>query len=207
MKKPSIKVCGLTLLNQVEALAESEVSFGGFIFYPPSSRYVEGKVDPESIQKIKSLKKVGVFVNASKATILERVTNFGLDYIQLHGEESPEFCRDLQQEISVIKAFKVRDGKDIHLTKAYEGSCDYFLFDTAGKLYGGNGILFNWKLLEAYHGTTSFFLSGGIGLEEVLALKSFSHPQFFGVDVNSKFEDSPGAKNLLKIKQFINELE
>lgn len=206
MRKPSIKVCGLTLLNQVEELADSEVSFGGFIFYSPSSRYVEGKLDPTSIRSIQNLKKVGVFVNATKAYILEKAIEYGLDFVQLHGEESPEFCRDLQQEIAVIKAFKVQDKKDIRLTKAYEGTCDYFLFDTAGKLYGGNGILFNWKLLEAYRGATPFFLSGGIGLEEVPALHNFSHPRFFGVDVNSKFENAPGVKNLLKLKQFINEL-
>lgn len=182
------------------------MDYAGFIFYEKSKRFVEGKLGPQIIKAAKGVKKVGVFVNAHEKYILQKVKEYGLDMLQLHGEESPEFCKKLKKQIPVIKAFKIKGKTDIAETERYSGCCNYFLFDTAGKLYGGNGKLFNWKLLDNYNGNTPFFLSGGIGLEEVEELKKFKHPSWVAIDVNSKFEDAPGVKNIKKLKQFLWDL-
>ena len=145
-------------------------------------------------------------MNAEEDYILEKVKEYGLDMLQLHGEESPEFCKKMRMQIPVMKAFKIKGETNIAETEKYSGCCDYFLFDTAGKLYGGNGTLFNWNLLNHYKGETPFFLSGGIGLEEVEALSKFEHSSWRVIDVNSKFEDAPGIKNMEKIKQFLWDL-
>ncbi len=183
------------------------MDYAGFIFYEKSKRFVEGrKLDPKIVRHTKRVKKVGVFVNAHEKYILQKVKEYGLDLLQLHGEESPKFCERLKQHIPVMKAFKIKNKEDIEETENYAGVCDYLLFDTAGKLYGGNGKLFNWKLLDNYNGDTPFFLSGGIGVEEVEELKKFKHPSWVAIDVNSKFEDAPGVKNIKKIKQFLWDL-
>ncbi len=155
---------------------------------------------------MEGIKKVGVFVNAEETYILKKVEEYGLDLLQLHGEESPALCRRLRKHLPVVKVFKISAEEDIEEAKQYAGVCDYFLFDAAGKLYGGNGVLFKWELLEKYSGDTPFFLSGGIGLEEIPLLNKFAHPSWMAVDVNSQFEDAPGIKNIEKIKQFLWDL-
>ena len=138
--------------------------FLGFIFWEKSSRYFDGEI-PEIP---KSIKKVGVFVNASLEEIYLKIEKYGLDIIQLHGNESPEFCEKLKKEnIEIIKVFSVNDDFDFSLLKPFENTCNYFLFDTKGKLPGGNGITFNWQILQQYKLTKPIFLSGGIGLDEI----------------------------------------
>lgn len=206
LQQTNLKVCGLTRPEDMRQAAESGVRFAGMIFYAPSPRYAEGKLDPEEVKAIQGILKVGVFVNADTAYILERREQYGLDIIQLHGDESPEDCRALRTSVPVIKAFRLRKAGDLELLPDYEDACDYFLFDTPGSLYGGNGTLFEWSLLDDYRGNTPFFLSGGIGPGDSGRVKAFSHPMLYAIDVNSLFEIRPGEKNILDIKKFLWDL-
>ena len=164
----------------------------GFIFYEKSSRFFDGEI-PEISE---SVKKVGVFVNATLEEIKSKIKKYDLDLIQLHGNETPEFCSNLMQEsLEIIKVFSVDDDFDFQILEAYENVCDYFLFDTKGKLHGGNGFTFNWQILEKYKSKKPLFLSGGIGIEEIAKIKTLNLP-IFAIDVNSKFEMEPGLKNV-----------
>jgi len=199
-----IKVCGMREPKNMEALAELQPDLMGMIFYPKSKRYLT-KVINEKVAK--GIKRVGVFVNANKAEILKIAYAQQLDYIQLHGEESPEFCALIKAEnLKVVKAFAVNDDFDFNLTKVYEPHCEYFLFDTKGKNPGGNGVVFNWDILRKYKGHTPFLLAGGIGPEHLTEVKKIKHEKMWGVDLNSKFEISPGLKNITTLKKFINDL-
>ena len=172
----------------------------GFIFYEKSSRFFDGEIPEIS----KSIKKVGVFVNATLEEIKSKIKKYDLDLIQLHGNETPEFCNNLKQEsIEVIKVFSVDDDFDFQILEAYENVCDYFLFDTKGKLHGGNGFTFNWQILENYKSKKPLFLSGGIGIEEISKIKMLNLP-IFAIDVNSKFEIEPGLKNINKLKFMVD---
>ena len=154
--------------------------------------------------------KVGVFVNASEEVIMRRVDEFGLDMIQLHGDETASFCNRISDHIKVIKAFRITDfDTNVDwLVSEYDEVCDYYLFDkgSAG-LYGGTGKKFDWNLLEKATIGKPFFLSGGIEKSDAAALNKFSHPFFYGVDVNSRFEISPGIKDMEMVKDFISELQ
>ena len=174
----------------------------GFIFYKKSSRYFDGEI-PEIP---KTIKKVGVFVNASLEEITSKIEKYDLDLIQLHGNETPEFCKNLKQDkIEIIKVFSVDDDFEFNILEKYEQVCDYFLFDTKGKLHGGNGITFNWKILDKYKSKKPLILSGGIGITEIEKIKTMSLP-IFAIDINSKFEIEPGLKNTNLLQQFITQL-
>ena len=174
----------------------------GFIFWEKSSRYFD-----EEIPEIpKSIKKVGVFVNATSEEIILKIKKYDLNVIQLHGNENPEFCKKLKQKnIEIIKVFSVNDDFNFSSLEPFENACDYFLFDTKGKLPGGNGITFNWQILQHYKLTKPFFLSGGIGLEEIENIKNLNLP-IYAIDVNSKFEIEAGLKNIELLKSFKNNL-
>ena len=180
--------------------------FLGFIFWEKSSRYFDGEI-PEIH---KSIKKVGVFVNATLEEIISKIEKYDLDVIQLHGNESDIFCFELKNKISnqiqIIKVFSVNDDFDFSALEPFENVCDYFLFDTKGKLPGGNGTTFNWKILEKYHSRKPFFLSGGIGLDEIENIKKLNLP-IYAIDVNSKFEIEAGLKNIELLKSFKNNLQ
>jgi len=180
----------------------------GLIFYANSKRFVGFEPLPEVLKNIPvSVKKVGVFVDENPEEVVAICQKWNLDVAQLHGNETPEYCRQIQEkEMVVFKAFSVDENFDFSILKAYSGVCNYFLFDTKGHLPGGTGQKFNWQLLENYNGQTPFFLSGGIGSDDLQAIKIFSHPQFFGIDLNSGFEISPAVKDLQKIKKFIDEI-
>lgn len=201
-----LKVCGMTEAGDMRQAAELGASYAGMIFYAPSPRFIEGKLTAQEARQLDGITKVGVFVNAPKDYILEAGERYGLDMVQLHGDESPEDCRAIRTHVAVIKAFRVESAQDLERVKAYEHDADYFLFDTPGALYGGNGSQFDWRILEAYQGSVPFFLSGGISPDSVAALQAFSHPRFFGIDINSRFEKRPGIKNMEDIKQFIWDL-
>lgn len=206
MEEKLLKVCGLTQLENIQEIARLDVTHIGFIFYTQSPRYLGEKLKPEEAKALQAAEKVGVFVNAEKAYIIEKATTYGLDMVQLHGQESPEFCKDIQAHLPVTKAFNIRSEKDLQSTENYAAFCRYFLFDAAGKSHGGNGVRFNWDLLENYTGKTPFFLSGGIGPEEAESLHRFSHPAWKGIDINSKFETRPGYKDVAVIQQFIHNI-
>ena len=202
-----VKVCGMTLPGQLQQLVDMPVAFAGFIFYEKSPRYVGTTKKDELKMKKEGLSKVGVFVNATIEDIKKAVEEYGLQLAQLHGEESPEFCEQVQQFVPVIKAFRVTAETDIDVVVAqYANACNYYLFDTATKLYGGSGEQFNWDVLKKAAVNKPFFLSGGIGPEDMEAIKAFSHPCLYAIDINSKFESSAGVKKMDALQQFLNSL-
>ena len=178
----------------------------GFIFWEKSARFFDGEIPKLD----ESIKKVGVFVNESVENIIEKINKYNLQAIQLHGKESVEFCQDLKSKIDdkieIIKVFSVGDDFDFDVLKPFENVCDYFLFDTKGKLPGGNGTTFDWKILENYKSEKPFFLSGGIGVEEIPTLKNLKLP-IYAIDVNSRFEIEPGLKNKNLLYSFIQNLK
>lgn len=205
-----IKVCGNTDLEQLKELAYLKVDFAGIIFYEQSPRYALKRLKGEDIKSLElSITKVGVFVNAGEDEIMQRVDEFGLDMVQLHGDETASFCNRISDHIKVIKAFRIADYETNvdWLVSEFDEVCDYYLFDkgSAG-LYGGTGKKFNWNLLEKATIGKPFFLSGGIERGDAQALKKFRHPFFYGVDVNSRFEAEPGIKDMQLIEEFITEL-
>ena len=195
-------------LQNISKLLEVKPNFLGFIFYPKSPRYVGADWDETIAQSIPhSVKKIGVFVNESADKILSLASKYKLDGIQLHGSESPEVCKQIRDEnLLVLKAFSVDESFDFELVKSYELHCDYFLFDTKGKLPGGNGITFDWNVLENYHFNVPYFLSGGIGTTEIDGIKEFlkspAAKKCYAIDVNSRFEKKPGTKNKIKLQKF-----
>ncbi len=207
-----VKVCGMTQLEQVEKLHTIGATFGGFIFYPKSPRYVLRHLTTSQIKKENNINKVGVFVNASVDHILQMVDECRLHMVQLHGDESPKFCEKIADYISVVKAFRLSDNDHIEwMIKPYMNVCDMFLFDTEGAGYGGTGKKFNWSVLEGSVIGKPFFLSGGIQHDDTDKLKAFAQEPvanaLFAIDINSKFEVSAGVKDLVKVQDFISELK
>ncbi|MCK0108936.1 phosphoribosylanthranilate isomerase [Flavobacteriaceae bacterium S0825] len=202
-----LKVCGMKYQDNIEAVASLQPDFLGFIFHEESPRHFEGII-PEFP---KSIHKVGVFVDKTVEFIANQIEKHKLSAIQLHGHESPEMCRILKStNAKIIKVFSIKDTFDFSVLTPYEEVCDYFLFDTKGKLPGGNGYTFNWDVLTDYPSTKPFFLSGGIGLEQKEKLKEFINSEAskycFAIDVNSKFEIEAGLKNIEELKEFKNSL-
>ncbi len=199
-KELVIKVCGMREYNNVQAVASFLPDYMGFIFYSKSPRYV-GDINPDVFDDLKeSVIKVGVFVNASSTEILEKKRKYGFELVQLHGDESPGDCAVLKSKgLKVIKAIAVSMESDIQECDAFVQVVDYFLFDTKGKNYGGHGVTFDWGLLKTYQLDIPFFISGGIGLEEMKALPEYE--QLIGVDLNSKFEIEPGLKDVDALEQ------
>ncbi len=207
-----LKVCGMKL-NTLE-VATLDPDYLGFIFWEPSKRYFDGNIPKLPA----SIKKVGVFVDAPLEEIRKKVKEYSLQAVQLHGKESPEFCGDLKKSTSdrskaleessleIIKVFSIKDDFDFSNLAPYENVCDFFLFDTKGKLPGGNGFTFSWEVLKNYPSSKPYFLSGGIGLDEIEKIREFQQrPESkycHAIDVNSKFESEPGLKDIDKLKEF-----
>jgi phosphoribosylanthranilate isomerase len=201
------KVCGITQLKQLQQLDGLDIDFAGLIFYKDSPRYAGDKIAKEDLKNSDfDLKKVGVFVNADYDEIMQVVEDYGLDVVQLHGEESPELCEELSDEVEVIKAFKVGDSEMSidEMVADYDEVCDYYLFDTssADGVKGGTGKQFDWKLISKSKIEKPFFLSGGIGVDDVAKVKAFKHPDYYAVDINSKVEKEPGVKDMALVLQF-----
>ena len=182
-------------IRAVEALG---IDMMGFIFWPKSSRYVSQR--PDYLPK--RVKRVGVFVDEDPEQVKRLADDYALDYIQLHGQESPSYIFQLGG-LHVIKAFNISTLEDLLQTQSYEGLVDCFLFDAKGKSVGGNGEKFNWDVLDAYQGATPFLLSGGIGPDDAERVNAFYHPKCIGIDLNSRFELSPGLKDVAKLKEFM----
>jgi phosphoribosylanthranilate isomerase len=226
MNRLRVKICGMKNPENIREAAALHPDYLGFIFYENSPRNFQGEI-PEIDPNIK---KTGVFVNASVNFILAKVEKYKFQAIQLHGNETSEFCGELKLALienksnefirnniegnsastEIIKVFSIKDEFDFNLLQPFEGKVDYFLFDSKGKNKGGNGITFNWEVLKDYPSSTPFFLSGGIGLEEVEQIAEFqSYLQKIGkekllvaVDVNSRFEIEPGVKNIEDLELF-----
>ena len=208
-----IKVCGMREVDNIREVERLGIDMMGFIFWPKSSRCVAQCPDylPQNV------KRVGVFVDEDIEQVRDIVEEYALNYVQLHGHESPNYLRTLRAAWSeygsdtavpyLIKAFNIGTSDDFTQTKAYEGHVDYFLFDTKGKSVGGNGEKFDWSVLENYTGETPFLLSGGIGPDDADRIKTFHHPKCIGIDLNSRFEVSPGLKDVNKLKSFIQKIQ
>lgn len=194
-----LKVCGMKYADNIAEVAKLSPDYMGFIFYSKSKRFVGDDFTMPEIPA--SIKKVGVFVNESIENIEEKINKYKLDYVQLHGDESPEFCERISKSVKVIKAFGVDESFDFISLNKYENSCEYFLFDTKAAAYGGSGTSFDKSVLKKYHLSVPFFVSGGIGMEEIQNLR-YQISNLYAVDVNSKFETEPGLKDINKLKIF-----
>lgn len=201
--KLKLKICGMKK-NPLE-VAALQPDYMGFIFWEPSQRYFKGTL-PHLPHRIK---KVGVFVDATLTKVLARIEDYQLLLVQLHGNESPEYCAAVKEKaphVAVIKVFSIKDDFDFSILASYEPVCDFFLFDTKGKLPGGNGYTFDWKVLKKYPSTKPFFLSGGIGPDQLGSIKVFlDRPESkycHALDVNSGFEIEPGWKDATLLADF-----
>ena len=200
-----VKVCGMRDAENIREVEALGIDMMGFIFYPKSSRYVSER--PEYLPT--KCKRVGVFVDEDIEKIKKIADDYALDFIQLHGHESPEQISHLNCQLStvncqLIKAFNIATKEDLDATAPYAGLVDYFLFDTKGKNVGGNGEKFDWSILDAYNGDTPFLLSGGIGPDDAERIIDYHHPKCIGIDLNSRFEIEPGIKDILELKTFLN---
>ena len=221
--------------DNIKSVARLQPDFMGFIFYGKSARNFE---DFSITELPESIKKVGVFVNESLDVVKDKVKQFNLQAVQLHGSESPEYCSQLKRyyeersdvvissketdchdfqkksrndsNIEIIKVFSIKDEFNFDVLQPYEAVCDYYLFDTKGKLPGGNGYSFNWDVLKKYPSPKPFFLSGGIGINEIEKIKEFekssASKKCYALDVNSKFEIEPGLKNSEELEKFKHKL-
>lgn len=226
-----IKVCGMREPENIRAVSALGIDMIGFVFWPGSPRFVRmissqaGIIPDYSVERLNKgrgkveapadevvlPKRVGVFVDDMPQSIVTRVFNYDLDYVQLHGEESRVMIENLRRTlepdikpgVKIIKALSIGSPEDVSRYKEYEGVVDLFIFDTKCKTVGGSGEQFDWDVLKLYDGKTPFLLSGGIGPDDVERVKSFSHPQFAGVDLNSRFEIEPGLKDVEALRQFI----
>jgi phosphoribosylanthranilate isomerase len=205
-----IKVCGITSIDEALALSKAGVNYVGFIFYPASKRYALHSLSLDQIQSVQlpGVLKVGVFVNEPINDVIATATAAGLDMVQLHGDETPNYCKEMANHYPVIKAFRISETDDVaYKISEYLEDIDYLLFDTASSVYGGSGISFDWKKLANATGQKPYFLSGGIGPDDVSKITSFVESDSAGnctaVDVNSKFETAPGQKNIQLLQSFI----
>jgi phosphoribosylanthranilate isomerase len=219
--KLQIKVCGMREPENIRALNTLDVDMMGLIFYPKSPRYVRsipvsaGIVPDRAASLLRPRAKlVGVFVNEMPQTVVTHAYNYRLDYIQLHGNETPTYIDNLKRtlipdilpDVKIIKAISIREADDVKRWRQYEGHIDLLLFDTKCKTVGGSGEQFDWSVLSAYDGDIPFLLSGGIGPQDAEIIKKFKHPMFAGIDVNSKFEDAPAHKDIDKLQNFISSI-
>jgi len=207
-----IKVCGITQADQLKQLDEIGVDYAGLIFFRQSARYMLDKLLTKDVLDLSlSLQKVGVFVNASEEFINAQVELYGLDLVQLHGDETPAFCKHISSTVSVIKAFRITKYNEQNIDwmiKPYEEVCDYYLFDTNRKgAYGGTGEKFDWQILNNNIISKPFFLSGGIGVADVEKVKAIHHPFLYAVDINSMVETEPGIKDMEQVKMFVQEIK
>lgn len=205
------KVCGMKYRGNILSVADLQPDYMGYIFYERSKRHFDGDIpdlDP-------SIKKTGVFVNSILSEIIRNVKKYDLRAVQLHGDETVNFCKELKNKmdstIELIKAFSISDEFNFDELGSYEEACDYYLFDTKGKERGGNGSFFNWELLNKFQHHKKFFLSGGIGLEELKMLSEFLQTEAgqycYAIDLNSKFESDPGLKKTEKLEAFFKQIE
>ena len=213
MKKPQLKICGMLHPDNILEVAALRPDYLGFIFFTGSKRYA-GELDPEVVKALpEQIQRTGVFVNEEAGLVVELVQKYGLNAVQLHGAESPEYCREIVQsvrailpEFKLIKSFGVNADFDFQQLEAYEGVVDYFLFDTQTPDHGGSGRKFDWGLLGKYALEVPYFLSGGISTESVEDLNKIADPRLYAVDINSRFELEPGLKDAGKLMEFINKL-
>ena len=206
-----IKVCGMRDAQNIRDVEALGVDILGFIFWPESKRYVSARPDylPVNAQR------AGVFVNASPDEVVQKVKEYGLHYVQLHGDEDLSYVTNLQKLLTVsvdnmpriVRAIQVASRSKVLKAMMWDGFVDGILFEAPTTGYGGSGISFDWSLLSSYRGNTPFFITGGIGPQSLEALLEFEHPQWIGVDLNSRFESSPAFKNIALLRPFVEALK
>jgi len=196
-----IKVCGLRDAENIKAVAALGPDYIGLIRYERSPRYASNLVDAGLESLPETILKTGVFVNESAENVAQLISKYNLNAIQLHGNESADFAVAFKNKVVVLKAFGLDENFDFNCLENYVGSVDFFLFDTKTAAHGGSGETFNWSTLNEYKLNVPFFLSGGLSLENLHEIKNIKHPQFYGVDLNSRFETLPGLKDIEKLKK------
>lgn len=204
-----IKVCGMRDPQNILKLAGLKPDYIGLIFYPPSKRYIADP-DKNTLASLSSeIRLTGVFVDEQQEVIIEKVFNYGLSAVQLHGAESPEYCRTLrikfkkfrpEKHVELIKAFGIFPGFDFSTLERYDDAVDFFLFDTKTSEHGGSGIAFDWTILDQYQGEKQFFLSGGLSPENIKGLVKLASKKIYALDLNSRFETEPGLKNIESLR-------
>ncbi|SOD11622.1 phosphoribosylanthranilate isomerase [Pedobacter xixiisoli] len=205
--KPKIKVCGMKYAANIAAVADLQPNYLGFIFYEKSPRYIS-EVSAELIKYVpQEIKTVGVFVDEDLETVKALVTKHNLKAVQLHGKEDVSYCKEMKQiGVEVIKAFGIHPDFDFSALEDYGSEVDYFLFDTQTPAHGGSGKVFDWTLLNNYQLSKPYFLSGGIDLGHVEQIKAIKDERLYAIDINSKFEQEPGLKDIARLKEFFKEL-
>ena len=203
-----LKVCGLKFEKNIQEIAEIKPDYLGFIFYKNSPRYAAKELSPIQTSNIEDdLIKVGVFVNEDFQTIKQICLDFQIDTIQLHGSESPAFCKKLKEAgFNIIKAFGIHKNFDFENLNLYTDVCDFFLFDTKSDMHGGSGNRFDWDLLKKYNLSKPYFLSGGISLEDLNDIQKINNRNLYAIDVNSRFEVEPGLKNTQALKTVLKKI-
>ncbi len=208
----NIKVCGITSMKQLQQLDGLDIDFAGLVFDKQSTHYVNGRLSGNEMKTADlDIKKVGVFVNAGYDEIMETADAYGLDLVQLEGNETPEFCETLSEEIEVIKTVFIDQYKaatiDTLLTE-FDEVCDYYSFETVVKKdFSGIAEKFDWKMISGSKIEKPFFLGGGIKPEDAPLIKKFKHPDFYGVNLDCYFEKEPGVKDMALVLTFMRGLK
>lgn len=203
MEIKNVKICGMKYLQNINSILLLNPYFIGFIFYSYSPRFIGVSLPIELM-----IKKVGVFVNNTMEYLIKSLQKYAIEFVQLHGDVSIEFCEELyKNNVSIIKVFRVNEAFSFSGIQNYTNYSIYFLFDTHSLEYGGSGIKFSWDKISEYELDTLFFLSGGIGREDVENIKNIFHPKFFVIDINSKFEIEQGNKNRDELRKFIHKIK
>lgn len=203
-----IKICGMLEPENILDIANLIPDIMGFIFYPYSPRYAGETLHPDTTASLPdTIGKAGIFVNADFEAITRIVRKYSLDIVQLHGNERPELCSRLREsDLTVIKTFNIKEDMNFKSLSEFIPVTNYFLFDTFTAKYGGSGNKFDWKIVEEYELLHPFFLSGGIGPDDVTKILETKNPAFYGIDLNSRFENKPGLKNVEILKKFISDI-
>lgn len=203
-----LKICGMKHPDNLSEVANLEPDYLGFIFYEKSPRYFVDTLPTETVRALPdTVQRVGVFVNASTDYMQQMAERYRLDALQLHGQEPPEQCQALRaMGYKIIKVFSANEAFNFDQLTPYQSYVETFLFDTATPQHGGSGLAFDWSILSGYQLPIPFFLSGGIGLDNIDQAMQINHPQLLGLDVNSRFETAPGRKSIHQLQQLIARL-
>jgi phosphoribosylanthranilate isomerase len=205
----NIKVCGVTSIEQLHQLDKLLVDYAGIVFDPNSYQCVKDILAADEVKYADvEMKKVGVFADAGYDEIMETVSEYGLDVVQLNGRESLSLCMQLSEQVSLIKTFYLDhfDAHAIHeMLEVYDTVCDYYSFDSKQKhIRGGITKAFDWKMIGDTSIEKPFFIGGGgIRPSDAPMIHQFKHPDFFGVDINQYFEKEPGVKDTALVLSFM----
>lgn len=205
---PLVKICGMTSADNIARALTLSPDWLGLIFHRPSPRNALGLAPEEFTRFSGKVKFVGVFVNRPVGEVLDTAGRYGLAAVQLHGDESSEYCRQLRDRgFEVWKAVGIEAEKDMTALTPYADCVDRFVFDRKSASRGGTGEKFDWKLLKCYTLPVPFLLGGGIGPEDAELIRTLSHPRLAGIDLNSRFETSPGIKNIELLNDFLKKIK